>query len=114
MSYTHDVHFLRNWQRSLAALPEGTGVFVVSGCSDRPKETEAVFLDYAAATIWIATRPDPINYKIDGFTLVRQKQSDLSLLRPGAPPINEMERVIRKRRPELSPLPSDREFKEPQ
>ena len=112
--YTHGVHFLMGWQRSLSALPEGTAIFLVSGCGERPKEPEAVFLDRSAAKIWIATRPDPIDYKVEGFTLTRNGKSEANLLRPGAPSVGAIEATIRKmnKRPPMKPLPHDREFKE--
>lgn len=111
MSYTNGIHFLKDYQRSLATLPEGTAVFTVTGAGDRPKELEAVFLDKNSATLWMATQPEPLDYKVDGFTLIRQRGSELSLLRPGVPPVDDIEAYIRKTN-RLAPLPHDKQFKE--
>jgi hypothetical protein len=108
--YTHGMHFLRDWQRSLSCLPIGTAVFVVSGCGDRPKEPEAVLLDRGAASLWMCSRPDPLDYKVEGFTVTRQHDGGVTLLRPGAPANNPLAVIERTIYPKLAPLPSDREF----
>ena len=103
---TTEIHCLLNYQLSLAALPEGTAVYVVSGCSDRPKEVEKVFLDYAAATIWCVRQgKDSVNFKIEPFTLYRESSNQLSLMKPG---INEKNH--RTQNCSLKPLKSDREL----
>jgi hypothetical protein len=115
MNQATEIHFLRDWQHALGMLPQGTAVYVVSGTGNRPREPEAVFLDHAAGTMWIARRPDPLDYLIEGFTVIRERNSELTYLRPGAPPVNVIDATIRKmnRRP-LVPLPPDKMFKESQ
>ena len=103
---TTEIHFLRDYQLSLAALPEGTAIYVVSGYSDRPKEVEKVFLDYAAATIWCARQgKNSVNFKIEPFTLYRESGNQLSLMKSGINGKNH-----RTQNCALKPLKSDREL----
>jgi hypothetical protein len=107
-NYKEEVHFLHGWQISLATLPEGSAIYVVSGCSDRPKETEKVFTDYAAATIWCARQgKDSINFKVDPFTIYRESGNVLTLMKRGVNGKNH-----RTQNCALKPLKSDREIEE--
>ena len=105
---TEEVHFLHGWQMSLAALPEGTAVYVISGCGDRPKETEAVFMDYAAATIWCAWQgKGALDFKIEPFTIYRESGNALTLMKRGTNGKNHRTQNFA-----LKPLKSDREIEE--
>ncbi len=80
----NEIHFLQGWQQSLSALPEGTGIYVIFGCGDRPKEPEKVFLDYAAATLWLARKGRAsLNYVIKVFIIYRESGNELTLLKQG-------------------------------
>jgi hypothetical protein len=102
----NEIHFLHGWQQSLSVLPDGTGIYVVFGCSDRPKEPEQVFTDYAAATLWIARQGKQcLNYRIEPFTVYRESRNELTLLKRGVSEGNH-----RIRNCALKPLKSDREL----
>jgi hypothetical protein len=101
-----EVRFLFGWQRSLSLLPEGAAIYVVSGCSDRPKEPEAVFTDYAAATLWCARQgKQSINFKVEPFTIYRERGNESTMIKRG---INENNH--RTRNLSLKPLKSDKEI----
>jgi hypothetical protein len=111
MSHVPSLGYLYRYSASLSALPEETAIFVVERSIDSDRsEVEAVFLDRAAATLWIERRPAPGDLRILPFSTFRNRNSDLVYLRPGTPrPTNPLMDAARRRlvRDALSPLPRD-------
>jgi hypothetical protein len=85
MSHAPSIHYLHRYQTALSALPEETGIFVVEGIGDNPKEVFGVFLDRASATIWCAQQRSPLDFSVRPFTIFRRRGSELTYLRPGEP-----------------------------
>lgn len=111
MSHVPSLGYLYHYSASLSALPEETAIFVVERSIDSDRsEVEAVFLDRAAATLWIERQPAPGDLRILPFSTFRRRNSDLVYLRPGTPrPTNPLIDAARRRlvREALSPLPRD-------
>jgi hypothetical protein len=111
MSHVPSLGYLYRYSAALSALPEETAIFVVERRVDGDRsEVEAVFLDCAAAKIWMVKQPAPHGLEIRQFALIRKRDSDLPYLRPGEPrPSNPMMDAARRRlvREALSPLPRD-------
>ncbi len=108
---------LKDWQRSLAALPVGTAVYVVYCLQTTDKEPTAVFLSAAAAQLWRARQVDGLTrYVLRDYTVHRQPDNELTLLTDGAPSFSGLAEEVRaakerRTRQALAPLPNDSEIR---
>ena len=74
----------RQYQSILADLPEESAVFIVSALSNPTDIIEAhLFVDRAAAKEWKAAQPDPYQFIVEVYTVMRKNGT--AYLRPGEP-----------------------------